>query len=91
LLHLEGVALLDLARLETLLEPVHALRAGAVRETLGLHGAAGLALQGVVADLRGGVQRLVDVAGLEDLPGGLRFVLATRCRPPAGSVGEAGS
>src|SRR5207245_8912394 len=78
---LERVALGHVACLEAALEPRHALRAGAVGEGLGLDGAARLALQRVVADLRGGIERLFDVALLQHLPGRLRAV-----RPAAGET-----
>src|SRR4029079_15499908 len=67
LARLERVALVDAAGLQTALEPGEALRAGAVREGLGNDRALRAALQGVAADLGRGVQRLFDVALLEDL------------------------
>src|SRR5207249_3338100 len=48
------------------LERCFPLRGRAVRELLGLHVALCLLLQRVVADLRRGVERLVDIAGLDD-------------------------
>ena len=46
---------------------LHALRGGAVRERLRLHVALRLSLKGVIANLRRGVQRFVDVANLEQV------------------------
>jgi len=63
----EGVAGADLALRDAALEPVHALRRGAVGEGVRHHFAARLALQGVVADGRGGVERAFDVALLDDV------------------------
>src|SRR5258706_5936689 len=65
LARLERPALVGAAGLEAALEPAHALRARAMREALGHDGAARLALQRVVADLRGGIQRGLDVALLQ--------------------------
>ena len=62
---------LDLAGLQAALEPGRALCAAAMREGLGPHRALGLALQCVVANVRGGVQRLFHVATLQDLAGGV--------------------
>ena len=51
-------------------EPLDALRRRAVREAIGHHAAGGHLLQPVVADRRGGAQRLLHVARIElDLPG----------------------
>src|SRR5689334_8895778 len=61
----ERVALIEAAALEAALEPADALRRGAVGEGVGDDGAARLALQPVVADRGGGVERLLDVSLLE--------------------------
>ena len=45
----------EVARIESLLQPTNTLLAGAVSEGLRHHRAAGLALQGVIADGGGGV------------------------------------
>src|SRR5438105_5336256 len=74
LARLEGVALVDAAALQAALEPGDTLCAGAVGEALGHDRALRAALQGVVADLRRRVQRLFDVALLEDLARRLRVV-----------------
>src|SRR4030095_7875218 len=58
----EGVAVAQAAAPQAALEPCRALPARAVRESLGHHHALAAPLQGVVADLRRSVQRLVDVA-----------------------------
>src|ERR1700733_13353569 len=55
----------EVARVEPLLQPTNTLLAGAVSEGLRHHRAAGLALQGVVTDLRGGVYRRLDVTLLK--------------------------
>src|SRR2546423_11204704 len=65
---LERVAVGDAAAFESALEPLHALRARAVRERLRNDVAARLALQAVVADCARGVQSFGDVALLEDVP-----------------------
>src|SRR4029078_2312704 len=79
---LEGVAAVDAAALAAALQPADALRARAVRERLGNDGALRAPLQRVVADLRGGVQRRLDVAGLE--PPGVLLLHARR--PHAGEA-----
>ena len=79
---LERVAAVDAARLDAALEPVDALRAGAVREGLGHDRALRLALQRVVADLRGGVERRLDVARLE----APALLLLRTGRPDAGEA-----
>src|SRR5206468_2238824 len=61
----ERVAGAGLAAAASRVEPVLALTEGAVREGVGVHAAGGLALQAVVTDRRGGVERLLDVARLE--------------------------
>src|SRR5579884_2775075 len=67
LIRLERVAGRDLPRLEALHEPALALRRGAMREGVGHHIALRLPLQAVVADGGGGLQRLVDIAGIEEI------------------------
>src|SRR5690349_19553341 len=57
----ERVALARVAGVEAGGEPVLALGARAVRERVGSHTAAGLLLDGVVADRAGGVDRILDV------------------------------
>src|ERR1700679_2091816 len=59
------VAGVEVSRVEPLLQPTNTLFAGAVSEGLRHHRAAGLALQGVVTDLRGGVYRRLDVTLLK--------------------------
>src|SRR5262245_23459756 len=54
----------NLARLVAALEPAHALLRTAVREALGPHASPRLALQRIVADHAGGLERLLHVAGL---------------------------
>ena len=61
-----GVADIGIAALEALLEPVEALERGPVREAVGHDAARGLLLQAVVADGRGGLERLLKVARLEN-------------------------
>ena len=53
-------------------EPAHPLRTAAVGEAFGHDGAPAALLQGVVADLGGGVQRLLDVALLQPALAALR-------------------
>ena len=55
----------DAPGFETPLEPRHSLRAGPMSEGLRHDHIAGALLQGVIADLRGGVQRGLDVARFE--------------------------
>lgn len=62
----ERIAIFDTAALETALEPFRALCRGAVVETVRHHIATGLLLQRIVADLVGGVQRLLEVTGFEN-------------------------
>src|SRR5215470_492253 len=71
---LERVALAGIARIDPSLEPAHALRGAAVGERLRHDAPLRLALEAVVADRRGGVQALLDVTALENLPGALRVV-----------------
>src|SRR5215469_3579855 len=75
----ERVAAIDVARLESRLEPARALRRRAVRERIRHCIAARFLLQGVVADLRGGIQRGIDVAGLQPVQLCLRFVAPHAC------------
>src|SRR5207249_2577631 len=77
----ERVALPQLAGLEAPAEPVHALPGRAVREGLRRHAALGLTLQPVVPDRRGGVERLLQIALLEDVARLLGVV-----RPDAGQA-----
>src|SRR5215475_3690505 len=63
----ERVALAGIARVDPTLEPAHALGGAPVRERLRHDAARRLSLQAIVADRGGGVQALLDVAGLEDL------------------------
>lgn len=58
----EGVAVFDIAGVQSFLEPFGALGGGAVVEALGDGVAACLLLQVVVADFGGYVQSLLDVA-----------------------------
>src|SRR5512143_3195367 len=74
----ERVAGVGVADLDAGAEPGGALLRRPVREGVGVHVHAGFLHQDVVADLRGGVQPLLDVAGLQD-PRGLR-----RASPHAG-------
>src|ERR1051326_6595167 len=62
----KGVAAVDRALLEAGVEPAHALVGRAVGEAVRDHGAARLTLQPVVADRRGGFQRGLDVARIEE-------------------------
>ncbi len=62
----EGVAARYLARLQASVEPALALRGGAVGERVRYHVALRPALQRVVADRRGGAQRSLDVARVNE-------------------------
>src|SRR5581483_602988 len=68
------IATLDVAGLESGLEPARTLRRGAVRERIGHGVAARLLLQRVVANLRGGIERGFDVAFLQPMKLRLRAV-----------------
>src|SRR5688572_23718219 len=76
----EGIAIVDAAGLEPAAEPGHALPGRAVGPRLGVRPRAGLLLDPVVADRRRRVQRLFDVAGLEDV------ALGRRMPPDAGEA-----
>src|SRR6267142_4111476 len=65
------IALTRIARLDAALEPAHALGGAAVGERLRHDAALCLTLEAVVADRGGGVQALLDVAGLENLASAL--------------------
>src|SRR4051794_39340059 len=67
LLRAERVADIEVAAGQALAEPAHALRRGAMGEAVGHHVALALFLQLVVADRGRRGQRLLGVAGLEDL------------------------
>src|SRR5690242_2203425 len=75
------VAAVDRAVLKAGVEPAHALLGRAVGEAVGHHHAARLALQAIVADRRGGLERGVDVAGFEE-----RLLLLLAVRPYAGEA-----
>lgn len=64
---LEGVAVVDATAAEAAAKPFLALSAGAVRERFLIHVATNPTLDRVVADRVGGVERLLDVAGLDEL------------------------
>ena len=68
-LRAEGVAGVDVAGLQPLVEPALALRAAAVGEGLRPHDAGLLALQVVVADFLCGVERGFNVAAFQPLFG----------------------
>src|SRR3954468_8931549 len=61
----EGVAGLELPRVEAGLQPVSPLLGGAVREGLRVDPALGLLLDAVVANRRGGSEALLEIAALE--------------------------
>src|SRR5439155_7160017 len=63
----ERVARVEPPALEPGAEPAHALRRGAVGECLGVDLAAGLLLQPIVADRGRRGERLLDVAGLQQV------------------------
>ena len=65
----EGVAGVEIAGLQAAPEPAHPLGGRAVGERVGHDPALALALDSVVADGRGGIEPLLDVALLEDLAG----------------------
>src|SRR5438105_5670969 len=71
----------DVAGLEALFEPAGALGGGAVGEGIGDDAAAGLLLEAVVADLEGGVEGGVEVAGIEEV-----VLLLSVVGPDAGEV-----
>src|SRR5262245_65754158 len=75
----ERIALVEPAALQAPLEPLHALSARAVGERVRRHVALCASLQPIVADRRGGAERLLHVALLQDLPRALRVM-----RPQAG-------
>src|SRR5271169_1923043 len=77
----ERVAGLDVAALQARGQPLLALRRRAVGEAVGHGVAARGGLQAVVADRRRGRHRLLDVAGLENLP----FLISVG-RPDAGEA-----
>ena len=81
LLRPEGVAGLHVAGLEADFEPLHALRRGAMCKALGNHMALRLLLDHVVADLAGGVEAFLDVAGLQAV-----LELVIEVRPHAGKA-----
>ena len=58
----QRIALRYISTLKTAREPVHALAACAMGKAFGHYRTLRLALQRVVADLRGGVQRFFDIA-----------------------------
>src|SRR5688572_6199141 len=64
----EGVAGLHAARLEAGHEPLLTLRRRAVGEAIRHHAALSFLLEHVVADRGRGLQRRLDVAGLQQLP-----------------------
>ena len=64
----EGVALHDITRMQALFQPTVALGRSAVVKRIGNRIASGTFLQTVVANFRGGVQPLLDVAVSPDLP-----------------------
>lgn len=67
LARLEGIAASGQTRVETAAEPAHPLRRGAVGKGVRPHLATGLALQVVIADGIGGVQRLLQITRLQPL------------------------
>src|SRR5215212_1391567 len=67
LLRAEGIALPQIAALQPDAEPAHALRAAAMRKTVGHDSPLRLALQAVVADRRGGGERLLDILVVDHL------------------------
>ena len=62
------IGLLEIAVLEALAEPVNPLLGRAVRELFRHDIALGLLLQPVIADGLGGGDRLLDVAGFQNVP-----------------------
>ena len=86
---LERVAHLDVAALESALEPGDPLLRGSVREAIGRDPGARHALDAVITDRGGGIQPLFEVAGLElHLPlrgaAGLRRLIPPDARKTVG-------
>src|SRR5262245_9259632 len=76
----ERIARFELAGVEAAPKPLHPLRGRAVRERLRVDATPGHLLEAVVADLAGGVERLVEVADLEQV------AAIRRLRPYAGEA-----